>query len=187
MEKQKEIEKLHREIKQCKKCSLWKTRTKAVPGEGPVNAKMIFIGMAPGRKEDKIGRPFVGRAGQLLDQLLKIAAINRKKVFITSPLKCLPTPPPNRKPKKEEIAACLPYLLEQIDIINPQKVILLGEVAFSIFFPKQKLNEFRGHWLKKEGRQFFITYHPAAGIRFTKFKRILENDFHHIGVFKLEA
>ena len=175
MEKQKEIEKLHREIRRCKKCSLWKTRTNTVPGEGLVNAKIIIIGQAPGRKENLQGRPFVGRAGQLLNQLLKLAKIKREKVFITSPLKCFP--PENRKPTRKEIAVCLPYLLEQIDIINPQKVILLGEVAFSIFFPKQKLNEFRGHWIKKEGRQFFITYHPAAGLRFTKFKRILEKDF----------
>lgn len=185
MEKQKAIEKLHKEIRKCRKCSLWRTRIKAVPGEGPVNTKIIFLGMAPGRKEDKTGRPFIGRAGQLLNQLLEIAGIDRKKIFITSPLKCLPTPPPNRQPKRKEIAACLPYLLEQIDIINPRKIILLGGMAFSIFFPKQKLGEFRGKWIKKEGRQFFITYHPAAGLRFPKIKKTLQKDFKKLTKLKL--
>ena len=180
MEKQKEIEikRLAQEIRRCKKCPLWRTRNNTVPGEGPANAKIMIIGQAPGQEENFQGRPFVGRAGQFLNQLLKLAKIKREKAFVTSPLKCFP--PQNRKPTKKEIAACLPYLLEQIDIINPQKVILLGEVAFSIFFPKQKLNEFRGHWIKKEGRQFFITYHPAAGLRFPKIKKILEKDFKKI-------
>ena len=180
MEKQKEIKikRLAPKIRRCKKCPLWRTRNNTVPGEGPANAKIMIIGQAPGQEENFQGRPFVGRAGQFLNQLLKLAKIKREKAFVTSPLKCFP--PKNRKPTKKEIAACLPYLLEQIDIINPQKVILLGEVAFSIFFPKQKLKEFRGHWIKKEGRQFFITYHPAAGLRFPKIKKILEKDFKKI-------
>jgi DNA polymerase len=142
MNRVKEFQRLNQEIKNCKKCSLWKTRKNVVPGEGPVNTKIIILGQAPGSKENKIGKPFIGRAGQFLNQLLKIAKIDRKKVFITSPIKCFP--PKNRKPKKEEIEACLPYLRKQIEIINPQKFILLGEVAFSIFFPKEKLRNFRG-------------------------------------------
>jgi len=173
--------KLHKEIKKCKKCPLWKTRTNTVPGEGNVSAKIMILGQAPGKEEDLQGRPFVGRAGQLLNRLLKLAEIKREEIFITSPIKCFP--PKNRRPKREEIAACLPYLLEQIDIIDPKKIILLGEVAFSVFFPKQKLGEFRGKWIKKEGREFFVTYHPAAGLRFPKIKKILEKDFRHISIF----
>lgn len=177
MVKSRKIEKLNQEIRNCKKCPLWKTRKNAVPGEGPINAKIMFVGLAPGREEDLQGLPFVGRAGQFLNQLLKIARIDRKKIFITSPLKCLPTPPPNRKPTKKEIEACLPYLKKQIEIINPQKFILLGEVAFKVFFPQKELSSFRGKWLKKDGKFYFPTYHPAAGMRFPKIKKILERDF----------
>lgn len=181
MDREKEIEKLNKEIRDCKKCPLWKTRKNTVPGEGPANAKIIAIGMAPGVEEDKIGKPFVGRAGKFLNQLLKIAEIKREKIFITSPLKCLSQPPINRKPKKEEIKTCLPYLKKQIEIIDPQKFILLGEVAFSVFFPNKKLGSFRGKLVKKDGREYFVTYHPAAGIRFQKFRKILEKDFKKIG------
>jgi DNA polymerase len=175
MNRKKELEKLNREIRNCKKCPLWKKRKNAVPGEGPADAKIILLGQAPGREEDLKGVPFVGRAGRFLNQLLKIAGINRKDIFITSPLKCFP--PGNRKPKKEEIKACLPWLKKQIEIINPQKFILLGEVAFSVFFLGEKLNKSRGRWIKKEGKFYFPTYHPAAGLRFPKIKKILEKDF----------
>jgi len=175
--KKKELEKLNQEIKNCKKCPLWKLRKNAVPGEGPANAKIFICGQAPGVEEDKIGRPFIGKAGKFLNELLKSASIEREKVFITSPLKCLPQPPINRKPKKEEIEACLPYLKKQIEIINPKYFILLGEIAFSVFFPREKLSNFRGKWIEKEGKFYFPTYHPAAGLRFPKIRKILERDF----------
>jgi len=175
MSKKQGLEELNFQIKNCKKCPLWKKRKNAVPGEGPVNSKVMIVGQAPGAEEDKIGKPFVGRAGKFLNQLLKIAGIERGKIFITSPIKCFP--PKNRKPQKAEIEACLPYLKKQIEIINPQKFILLGEVAFSIFFSKEKLGNFRGKWIKKDGKLYFPTYHPAAGFRFPKIKKILEKDF----------
>lgn len=173
-----QLRKLNREISKCKKCILWKTREKTVPGEGPINAKIMIIGQAPGAKEDKTGRPFIGRAGQLLSELLKLAKIERKNVFITSPVKCFP--PKNRKPAREEIQACLSYLKGQIKAINPNKFILLGEVAFKVFFPKGKLKDFRGKWKRIDKKKYFITYHPAAGLRFQKMKRILEKDFKKI-------
>ncbi|WP_281170001.1 uracil-DNA glycosylase [Thermodesulfobacterium hydrogeniphilum] len=114
------------------------------------------------------------------NDLLNLAGIKREEIFITSPLKCLPQPPINRKPKKEEIKACLPWLKKQIKIINPQKFILLGEVAFSVFFTDKKLKDFRGKWIKKEDKEFFVTYHPAARLRFPKIKEILEKDFKKI-------
>jgi DNA polymerase len=175
MLKEKELEKLHQEIKNCKKCSLWKTRKNAVPGEGSVSAKIILLGQAPGAKENLKGVPFCGRSGKLLDNLLKIAGIDRKKIFITSPIKCFP--PKNRKPKEEEIEACLPYLKKQIEIINPKYFILLGEVAFSVFFTHEKLKDFRGKWIEKNDKEFFVTYHPAAGLRFPKIRQILKEDF----------
>lgn len=177
MKKEKEIEKLNKEIRNCKECPLWKLRKNTVPGEGPENAKIMVIGQAPGVEEDLTGKPFCGRAGKFLNRLLEIAGIKREKIFITSPLKCLPQPPPNRKPKKEELKACLPYLKKQIEIINPQKFILLGEIAFSVFFPKKKLSNFRGKWIKKDEKFYFPTYHPAAGLRFPKIRKILEKDF----------
>jgi uracil-DNA glycosylase family 4 len=172
------LEKLNQKIRKCKKCSLWKTRKNAVPGEGPVNAKLMIVGQAPGAEEDKTGRPFMGRAGQFLNQLLEIAKIKRKEIYLTSPIKCFP--PKNRKPTKKEIEACLPYLEKQIKIINPQKFVLLGEIAFSVFFPNKKLSDFRGKFIEKAGKKYFITYHPAAGIRFPKIRRILEKDFKRI-------
>lgn len=187
MSKKEKKEKLNKEIRNCKKCPLRRLRKNTVPGEGPANAKIMVIGQAPGVQEDKLGRPFVGRAGKFLNHLFILAGIMRDKVFITSPLKCLPQPPINRKPKKEEIKACLPYLEKQIEIINPQKFILLGEVAFSIFFPKKELSSFRGKWTQpthhpffKGKKKFFITYHPAAGLRFPKIKKILEEDFENL-------
>jgi len=176
--KSRKIEKLNREIRNCKKCPLWKTRKNASPGEGPVNARIMIVGQAPGAEEDKVGRPFVGRAGQFLNQLLKLAKIKREKIFLTAPVHCFP--PKNRKPTRQEIKACLPYLKKQIEIINPQKFILLGEVAFSVFFPDKKLGDFRGKLIKKGDKEFFVTYHPAAGIRFPKIRKILEEDFKKI-------
>lgn len=169
------LKKLHKKISHCKKCLLWKTRRNTVPGEGPANAKIMIIGQAPGAEENKTGRPFIGRAGKLLSQLLRLVKIEREKVFITSSVKCFP--PKNRKPTQKEIQTCLPYLKEQIHIINPQKFILFGEVAFSVFFKNKKLKDYRGKWLKKDDKEYFIVYHPAAGIRFLKFRKILERDF----------
>lgn len=175
MGKKKELEKIAQKIKKCRKCNLWKNQKKAVAGEGPSNAKIMILGQAPGFKESKVGRPFVGRAGKFLDKLLNLAKIKREEIFITSSVKCFP--PKNRKPKKEEIKACLPWLKKQIEIVNPKKFILLGEVAFFMFFPKEKLSDFQGKWIKKNGKLYFPTYHPAAGLRFPKIRRILEKDF----------
>ncbi len=176
------LEKINQQIKKCKRCPLWKTRNNVVPGEGSVNDKIMFLGQAPGAEEDKTGKPFIGRAGRFLNQLLETAKIKRERIFITSPIKCFP--PKNRKPTKKEIEACLPYLKKQIEIINPKTFILFGGVAFSIFFPKLKLKDFRGKWIKKENKKYFITYHPAAGLRFPKIKKILEKDFKRLKNFK---
>lgn len=182
MRKREKLKRLNQEIRNCKKCLLRRTRKKAVPGEGPIAAKLIIIGQAPGTEENKIGKPFVGRAGQFLNHLLEIAKIRRESVFITSPIKCFP--PKNRKPTKKEIDTCFPYLKKQIGIINPQRFILLGEIAFSVFFPSNKLKNFRGKWIKKDNKNFFVTYHPAAGLRFPKIREILVKDFERLKTSK---
>ena len=178
MNKGETLKKLNKEIKNCKKCLLWKLRENSVPGEGPVNAKIMICGQAPGSEENKVGRPFIGRAGKFLNQLLKTAGVKREEIYLTSPIKCFP--PKNRKPTKKEIEACLPYLKKQIEIINPQKFILLGEVAFFVFFPDKKLKDFRGKWIKKSDKEYFVSYHPAAGLRFPRIRKILEKDFKKI-------
>jgi len=168
---------LNKEICVCEKCRLAKTRCFAVPGEGPFGPDFMFLGQGPGKEEDKTGRPFVGRAGKLLDGLLASVGIKRMDVFITSAVKCLPTPPLNRKPKPDELAACRPYLLRQIELIKPKKIVLMGDVAFRVFFAKEKLADFRGKWAASGGRRFFVTYHPAAALRFKRILEIMKGDF----------
>jgi len=121
------LTKLHLKIRRCKECRLWKNSKNAVPGEGPKDAKIMLIGQGPGEKEDETGRPFVGRAGEYLDEVLEKNNIERKKIFITSIVKH--KTPDNRKPKKDEIKACFSYLEQQIDEIKPDIVVLMGNVA----------------------------------------------------------
>lgn len=158
------LKSIAKKIQSCKKCPLWKSRTKAVPGEGPANAKLFFIGQAPGREEDRTGRPFVGKAGKFLDELFKKNKINRKKVFITSVVKCFP--PKNRAPKKKECETCIrAYLLAQINAVNPKKIVIMGNIPEKILKDKLK------------GRNTVYTYHPAAGMRFPKIRKKMIQDF----------
>ncbi|MDD5144566.1 MAG: uracil-DNA glycosylase [Candidatus Pacebacteria bacterium] len=174
------IEKLDNEIKNCRRCPLWKGAKNAVPGEGPANAKVMFFGEAPGREESLTGKPFVGRSGKLLTQLLEENGVNRDKVFITSILKH--RPPNNRQPKKCEIKACEIWWRKQIEIVRPKIIVVLGRFAFDTIVNEGKsLSRSRGEFLtlnKEWGEQkFFITFHPSAGLRFVKFKEILRKDF----------
>jgi DNA polymerase len=153
MGKKEELEQVRIQIIRCQKCRLYKTRKNAVPGEGPVNAKIIFIGQGPGRKEDEQGKPFAGRAGVFLDELLKEIRLDRKNVFVTSCVKCYL--PKNRVPKKDELDACRPYILKQIKLINPRIIVLMGNVA-------QQLSKY------VKNRTIIKTPHPAAGMRFPK-------------------
>lgn len=172
------LEKIAREVRACKKCRLWKSRTKAVPGEGPKSAKLMLIGQAPGKNEDMTGRPFVGMAGKYLDTLLRKNKLDRRRVFITAPIKCFP--PKNRRPKRDEMEACWPYLDRQLTIIKPRKVVLMGAVAFRAFFPGKDLKKHRGKWLALDHMRFLPTYHPAAGMRFPRVRRAMEQDFRKI-------
>jgi uracil-DNA glycosylase len=168
------IEKLAKQIRVCRKCGLWKAAKNAVPGEGGIGSRLIFIGEAPGRNEDLTGRPFIGRAGKLLAQLLEGAGIKRENVFITSVVKH--RPPKNRKPKSKEISACKIWLRRQIEILKPKLIVLLGRVASDTIAGKDFWVK-RGKFCRKEKQNYFIVYHPAAGLRFPRFKKILGKDF----------
>ena len=163
------LAKLAKQIKKCRKCGLYKSRNKAVPGQGAVNAKIMFVGQAPGKKEDLLGKPFVGKAGIFLDYLLKKNKISRKKCFITSVVKCFP--PKNRIPSKNEAETCVKnYLIKQISIINPKTVVILGNIA-KRYVPKELL----------KNKKVIYTYHPAAGVRFPKIRKKISKDFKKIG------
>ncbi|MGY5874699.1 MAG: uracil-DNA glycosylase [Candidatus Thorarchaeota archaeon] len=177
MNQVKELSCIHDEIEICTKCPLHKTRKNAVPGEGPANAQLMFVGEAPGAKEDDLGRPFVGRSGVLLTKALSEAGIKRDDVFITSILKS--RPPKNRTPAKTEVEACRPYLERQIDVISPKVIVLLGSVAISSLIGPWKMSEAHGRFYEAaNGQTFFMTYHPAAGLRFPKYKEALIADLH---------
>jgi uracil-DNA glycosylase family 4 len=149
------------QIVNCKKCRLWKEAENAVPGEGPRDAKIILVGQNPGEEEDRTGKPFVGRSGRFLDQILSQNNIQRKSIFITSVVKH--KTPNNRKPKTDEIKACMPYLIKQIDDINPKIILLMGKVAWQT--------------PRKSSIKYVETYHPAAAMRFPKFRDKFEADF----------
>ncbi len=169
------LDDLNRCIKDCQECPLGATRTNFVFGEGNPNADILIIGEAPGEKEDKHGRPFIGRAGQLLTKILESIEIKREDVFIANICKC--RPPANRRPVSSEVATCKPYLMKQIDIINPQFIISLGLTSIdSLLGKKHRMGEIRGQVMEYNGRQLMVTYHPAALLRNPNWKRPVWED-----------
>ena len=175
MTREKDLQQIHDEIISCTKCTLHETRLNAVPGEGPVNAKVMFIGEAPGANEDVTGRPFVGRSGKLLRLLIAEAGLSEDEVFITSILKS--RPPNNRTPKTSESEACMPYLERQIAAINPQVIVLVGGVAISNLLGPWKLADAHGRFYEEKGRKYFMSYHPAAALRNPALKDVMRADF----------
>ena len=183
-----DIKTLNKQITNCKKCHLWTTRKHVVPGEGNVNADVMFIGEAPGKVEDETGRPFVGRAGKLLDDTFKKVGITRQDVFITSILKC--RPPNNRNPRKDEVEACTPYTLEQIKIISPKVIVPLGNVALKWLNKMFGLNIgpiTKSHGKCYNAKQFGMKikimpiYHPAYVLRGLPSRRpVFESDMQKI-------
>jgi uracil-DNA glycosylase len=155
-----DLSRLDQQICTCSLCPLSESRKRAVPGSGPALAQIMLVGEAPGRDEDLTGKPFVGRAGRLLDEALKQAGLERSKVFITSVIKC--RPPKNRKPKKAEIDQCRPYLQAQIDILRPKIICLMGNTATMALIGQQGVTSLRGQILQD---RFLVTYHPAAVLR----------------------
>ncbi len=173
------------EVSTCVKCNLCKGRTKAVPGEGNPHAKIMFIGEGPGFHEDKQGRPFVGPAGQFLDELLASIKLKRADVFITNVVKC--RPPNNRDPLPEEIAACNDYLDRQIEAIKPQVIVTLGRFSMAKFFGNEKISSIHGRARKKDGYICIAMYHPAAGLHQASLKETIREDFKKIPLIIAEA
>ncbi len=178
MDKALELGEIAIEIEKCKECKVNKIG-KAVPGEGNPDAKIVFIGEAPGKQEAKSGRPFVGRSGKLLRSLIRSIGLKEKEVYITSPVKYLPK---HGTPKKEEIEHGKRHLLKQLEIIEPKLIVLLGSVACQAILG-EKIPVFKRHGevRKKAKYSYLITFHPAAALRFPKkIKKLLQEDFKKI-------
>jgi len=169
------LETIHTQIWTCTRCPLHVGRTHAVPGDGPANATLMFIGEAPGFHEDQQGIPFVGAAGKFLNELLAKAGIDRNIVYITNVIKC--RPPGNREPLIEEVAVCTPHLDQQIEIINPQVIITLGRHSMNRAFPDEKISVVHGQPRKVNDRVYFPMYHPAAALHQPSLRSTVEADF----------
>ena len=157
-----ELEKIKQNVIECTKCELYKTRTNSVPGKGNFQSDVIFVGEAPGRNEDKNGEPFVGAAGKRLSAALEGAGISREQVYITNVVKC--RPPNNRVPNTIERETCREYLKNEISIIKPKIICVLGNTAFNSVLGGTEITKYRGKIAQKDNQLYFITIHPAATI-----------------------
>jgi uracil-DNA glycosylase family 4 len=170
---------VEREALKCVKCRLHETRTNVVFGEGNPEARLLFVGEAPGRDEDLEGRPFVGRAGQLLTRIIESIDLTREKVYIANVLKC--RPPDNRNPLPDEIACCLPYLTRQIEIIQPQIICALGAFAAqTLVGSSEGIGKLRGKFYDYQGAKLMPTFHPAACLRNPNNKKYVWQDMKQI-------
>jgi uracil-DNA glycosylase family 4 len=165
---------LFEEIIACRDCELAKYRTKVVPGEGAEDASLLFIGEAPGWHEDQQGRPFVGPAGQFLDQLLTSIGLRREEVYIANVIKC--RPPQNRDPLPAEIQSCHKWLDRQIEIIQPQMIITLGRYSLARYFPNESIGKIHGKPRKLGDVIYYPMYHPAAALHQGSLRRTIEAD-----------
>ena len=169
------LEEISKLVNVCTNCPLSKNRTQAVPGEGSPTASIMFIGEAPGYHEDRLGRPFIGPAGQFLDQLLASAGLKREDVFIANMVKC--RPPSNRDPLPAETAACSKYLDRQLELIKPKVIVTLGRYSLAKFFPRESISRVRGKARKQEGVTIYPMLHPAAALHRQDLKKVIEEDF----------
>lgn len=163
------------QIRGCTLCSLSEKRTNAVPGEGSITADVMFIGEGPGFYEDREGRPFVGPAGQFLDELLASIGLKREDVYITNMVKC--RPPNNRDPLQDEMKACRPYLDKQLATISPKVLVTLGRHSFSKFFPNESISKARGNPREWKNLTIYPMYHPAAALHNPKLRPVIYQDF----------
>jgi len=171
---------LYGQIAICHKCEISRARTTVVPGEGAEDADIMFIGEAPGWHEDQQGRPFVGPAGQFLDQLLASIDLSREQVYIANVIKCRPTG--NRDPLPSEITNCQPWLDKQIEIIQPRMIVTLGRYSMAKYFPGKTISKIHGTALKKDGIIYFAMYHPAAALHQQSLRQTIEADMNKISV-----
>lgn len=179
------MKELEAQVRTCQLCRLAKTRTKAVPGEGNVRAEVMFIGEGPGYHEDKQGRPFVGAAGNFLNELLAIAGLSRESVYIANVVKC--RPPQNRDPMPDEIAACAPYLARQTALINPRIIVTLGRYSMAQFFPGERISQIHGTARMVDGRLCVAMYHPAAGLHQESLADVIRADFRKLPIYVEQA
>jgi uracil-DNA glycosylase len=175
MTPEEELAEVAKEATVCTRCELHNSRKKAVPGEGPATADIMFIGEGPGFYENEQGRPFVGAAGKFLDELLAKIGMDRSKVFITNVVKC--RPPGNRDPQADELEACRPYLERQIAAINPKVIVTLGRFSMNHFLPNAKISSIHGQAKIVNGRQVVAMYHPAAALHQQSLRPVIEQDF----------
>lgn len=166
---------IEKAVNTCRKCRLSKWRNRAVPGAGSSSASIVFVGEAPGYNEDKQGLPFVGRAGELLGEMLRQNGIRREEVWIGNVIKC--RPPDNRDPMVDEIRSCTPYLEKQIETINPKLIVTLGRFAMSYYIKEGTITQNHGRVFKLGGRLILPLYHPAAALRDPNVRAVLERDF----------
>ena len=168
------LEKVKQNVIKCTKCELAKTRTNSVPGKGDFKSDVIFVGEAPGKNEDRNGEPFMGVAGKKLSAALEGAGISRDKVYITNIVKC--RPPKNRVPKTNERETCQDYLKQEIAIIKPKLICILGNTAFNSLLGGSEIMKFRGKIVQKDNQLYFLTVHPAATIYNQKLIDVLNED-----------
>ncbi len=178
MDKEKLIHQISSSIKECKKCRLHTTATNSVPGEGNINSKIVFIGEAPGRFEDISGRPFVGRAGKLLENSLNDIGFKREGVWIGNIIKH--RPPDNREPLPDEILSCKDFLDLQLKVISPIIVVTLGRYSMNYFYPEGKISLDRGNLIKTRNYYIYPVYHPAAALRSYGVLQEFKKDFEKI-------
>jgi uracil-DNA glycosylase family 4 len=169
-----ELAQLAEEIKTCQLCILSQGRTNAVPGEGPEDADIMFIGEGPGFHEDRQGRPFVGAAGNYLEELLEKIDLSRQEVYITNVVKC--RPPGNRDPQPAEIEACRPYLDKQIDLLRPRLIVTLGRFSMQRYFPGASISRIHGQPKRVGNVIYYPMFHPAAALHQPRWRNLLEED-----------
>lgn len=169
------LEAVASEVSVCKKCPLHHSRKKGVPGEGPTDAEIVFIGEGPGFHENIQGRPFVGAAGEFLEELLGTIGMTREDVFITNVVKC--RPPGNRDPASEELDACSSYLDRQLQAIKPKVIVTLGRFSMARYIPNAKISEIHGQPIKIRGTLVVPFYHPAAALHRPSLRPVVEEDF----------
>lgn len=165
---------LYQEIRTCQKCILSHGRTNAVPGEGPEDADIMFIGEGPGFHEDRLGRPFVGAAGNFLEELLGSIGLSREDVYIANIVKC--RPPGNRDPQPAEIEACRPYMDRQIELIRPRVIVTLGRFSMQRYFPGASISRIHGRPKRVGNMIYYPMFHPAAALHQPRWRPLVEED-----------
>lgn len=169
-----EFTELYSQVRTCQKCVLAQGRTNAVPGEGPEDAEILFIGEAPGFHEDRQGRPFVGAAGQFLEELLGKIGLKREQVYIANVVKC--RPPGNRDPQPAEVEACRPYLDRQIELLHPKLIVTLGRFSMERYFPGASISRIHGQPKRVGNVIYYPMFHPAAALHQPRWRSLVEQD-----------